>query len=67
MQISQNISVQAYDFKNLSNYVEYFGISTWKLGANVDNVTTFGNPLRSQGFEKTCKSIVRQKLFNLKT
>jgi len=59
MEISpkQNIIEQAYNLTEISKYLDFISIISWKLNNNDDNSTTFGMPLKSPQAQP-CSSIV---------
>ena len=60
MEISpkQNVLKKAYNLKELSKYLDFMSIISWKFTPNDDNATSFGNPLKELANDTSCKSIV---------
>ena len=60
MEISpkQNVLKKAYNLKELSKYLDFMSIISWKFTPNDDNATSFGNPLKDFPNDTSCKSIV---------
>ena len=54
----QDVLRQAYDLKELSQFVDFFSIVNWKLSPAVDNWTAIANPLRVQPNDFDCIGIV---------
>jgi hypothetical protein len=48
---------EAYNLKELSKYLDFISIITWKLSPNVDNSTALGIPLKNHP-NLPCSSVV---------
>jgi len=60
MEISpmQSVIKKAYNVKELSKYLDFISIITWKFTPNNDNSTEFGNPLKDSSNDTSCTTIV---------
>jgi hypothetical protein len=67
MEISSkpNVVKKAYNLKEISKYLDFISIISWKLTPNNDNSTELGNPLKDFSNDTSCTSIVR--IFDLRS